>query len=1243
MLAGQQRLESSLKSQTLPRLDGQDEEGDVLESQFELLSIANSCPDLTLLEIDPLLQHEIPNNNNSSHPSSGIDVVDGIKSVVPGGVGTTGSFRRSTSLSSLGVECVDGNHHEKCNGCPSKCPLVQSCCVAGRAGVGRASQVIGHLEKTLKKEAVTSGLISNDFIRTALRASHGGSSGSGYLHKSISTPSVTQYFISTVGGVGPQHELYQKSQHRVQSDAHQHSSKRSFFRRKHKSKSNLVPSGPRFANKMDGVGMITTSSSLSSINGSNPSQSLAFAALFDPSLGLQDSDAECWALSMSPEVVSRLEDKEVKRQEHMYELILTEKHHCLTLALMQHLFVGDMKKYGFARDARLLFPELNKLLEVHFSFLRRMRERQLKFRELGQPMDSLTDILIDQFTTEQYHLMIRLYGLLCASHTKSLDIFKSLIKDTKFASLVASWDKESLLGRKNVRECLLLVAQRITKYPLLIEPILKTSLNATPQERDQIQKALGFSRDLISKVDQRVAQRQRLLEVCNRIDPKSFTMVGQRRRGRDDIVSLPSRRLLFQGQAIVNCNRNSNPGGGAPANRNIPCTVFILTDSLIFTQEISLKFHFVSPPGIVMLNNLIVRENAGQTSSLFLVLGTGTSKPEMIDLQIIHPPNREKWLEEIRSAISKCVEETETGSDGDEEIDSTDLSDVKTTKALEELQEQDRQLLTSLRSRARLIESLHVEKPYHWVPSNFEGKDDLLNSLSSTCSEVQRVMNIWEANANSSVNRSASCVGEHGMHGALLGLPKRADTFGGFDSQQRSAFDLAQCTNNKLLMEMVIHLSQLCGEMFSQMIPQLMPSVYQTHHQLQRRMEDLREAQQRLETEKALFHQDLASQKEALDREKAELTHLKQTLQKEQEDITQQREQLYRKLEAQQKQMRLPHEPISPLTGTSSSSSTSSGDKVNTNPPQIIRRPLPTAPNSSSSASSKPSNNNLPAQNGVKKQQLPLFLASNSSFKVGKSSSCSDNVPQRNASVGSFRGGSVVSPPTSGSATNQSSPLDPSRLPGKAASSSSRNSSQSQQQQQQVQQLLPLRLSEGSGGGGNNKTSSLPRGVGSRSVSSMLNQMDANQQQQQQQGSNANQHHLRSSASTTTFSYNNHPGGDSNLNQRVGMQSNSSFLYGPVSQSGVRYAYTDGGGGGGSAPNNTSPPRNGHINENNDGLSSVIHRRAGSSPVPMSSVQQQFPQQQQARRPPGQETQYHQHQHPFFRQREDDGEKILFL
>jgi len=158
-------------------------------------------------------------------------------------------------------------------------------------------------------------------------------------------------------------ETYNKSHLRAPvSDAHQHSTKRSFFRRKHKSKGNLASSqsaiGLQSSNKMDGY-----SSNLLSSSGGEPSFGLV--ALNDPSLRLQDPDAECWALSMSQDVVSRLDDKEVKRQEHIYELILTEKHHCLTLALMQHLFIGGMKKTGFRRYARLMFPELNRLLEVY--------------------------------------------------------------------------------------------------------------------------------------------------------------------------------------------------------------------------------------------------------------------------------------------------------------------------------------------------------------------------------------------------------------------------------------------------------------------------------------------------------------------------------------------------------------------------------------------------------------------------------------------------------------------------------------------------------------------------------------------------------------------------------------------------------------------------------------------------------------------------------------------------------------
>ena len=38
------------------------------------------------------------------------------------------------------------------------------------------------------------------------------------------------------------------------------------------------------------------------------------------------------------QVTKKLKDKEIKRQEHIYEFILTEKHHCLTLRVMQKVW-----------------------------------------------------------------------------------------------------------------------------------------------------------------------------------------------------------------------------------------------------------------------------------------------------------------------------------------------------------------------------------------------------------------------------------------------------------------------------------------------------------------------------------------------------------------------------------------------------------------------------------------------------------------------------------------------------------------------------------------------------------------------------------------------------------------------------------------------------------------------------------------------------------------------------------------
>lgn len=55
----------------------------------------------------------------------------------------------------------------------------------------------------------------------------------------------------------------------------------------------------------------------------------------DLSLRLHEPEPDSWTPNVGKEIARKLKEKEVKRQEHIYEFILTEKHHCMTLLVMQ--------------------------------------------------------------------------------------------------------------------------------------------------------------------------------------------------------------------------------------------------------------------------------------------------------------------------------------------------------------------------------------------------------------------------------------------------------------------------------------------------------------------------------------------------------------------------------------------------------------------------------------------------------------------------------------------------------------------------------------------------------------------------------------------------------------------------------------------------------------------------------------------------------------------------------------------
>ena len=115
---------------------------------------------------------------------------------------------------------------------------------------------------------------------------------------------------------------------------------------------------------------------------------------------MQKEEPETWAASVPPGVASALKPHEAKRQEHIYEFVMTEKHHChllkviiiiiiiniviiiiIIIKVMEKVFMEGMVVYvGVKQDTiDKIFPQLDELIRLRFEFLRQLRERQVNF------------------------------------------------------------------------------------------------------------------------------------------------------------------------------------------------------------------------------------------------------------------------------------------------------------------------------------------------------------------------------------------------------------------------------------------------------------------------------------------------------------------------------------------------------------------------------------------------------------------------------------------------------------------------------------------------------------------------------------------------------------------------------------------------------------------------------------------------------------------------------------------------
>ncbi|XP_077616072.1 rho guanine nucleotide exchange factor 28 isoform X1 [Crocuta crocuta] len=474
-------------------------------------------------------------------------------------------------------------------------------------------------------------------------------------------------------------------------------------------------SGPSLESETDGSSWRSRSHSdelLQSMGSSPSTESFLMEDVVDSSLwsdltsDAQELEAESWSLVVDPSFCSKQGKDVIKRQDVIFELMQTEMHHIQTLLIMSEIFRKGMKEELQLDHSTVdkIFPCLDELLEIHRHFFSSMKERRQEScagDDRNFIIDRIGDILVQQFSEENANKMKKVYGEFCSHHKEAVSLFKELQQNKKFQNFIKLRNSNLLARRRGIPECILLVTQRITKYPVLVERILQYTKERSEEHKD-LCKALCLIKDMIAAVDLKVSEyekNQKWLEILNKIENKTYTKLKNGHVFRKQALISKERTLLHEGLVYWK----------TATGRFKDILALLLTDVLLFLQEKDQKYIFAAvdqKPSVISLQKLIAREVANEERGMFLI-SASSAGPEMYEIHTNSKEERNNWMRRIQQAVESCPEE-EGGrtSESDEERRKAEARVARIQQCQEILSNQDQQICTYLEEKLHIYAEL---------------------------------------------------------------------------------------------------------------------------------------------------------------------------------------------------------------------------------------------------------------------------------------------------------------------------------------------------------------------------------------------------------------------------------------------------------------------------------------------------------------------------------------------------------
>eukprot|EP00050_Salpingoeca_kvevrii_P007025 m.293314 g.293314 ORF g.293314 m.293314 type:complete len:1218 (+) comp12766_c0_seq1:196-3849(+) len=353
-------------------------------------------------------------------------------------------------------------------------------------------------------------------------------------------------------------------------------------------------------------------------------------------------------------LLKKIDKREVKRQECIYELIQTERNYLRHLAILQQLFRQPIVDDGLFGHGQLmgLFANLDDLVFMNQPLCDALRTLQKQHGT--DPILKIGRTFLDNFSK----IDPQAYAVFCANQLHSIELYHEKMRGyAPFSSRIKQCENHPASDRLSFTDFIAKPLQRLTKYPLLLKSILDKTSKSDKEEIEALTASMEKTEELLRFVQKAVKESEdlaRLQEINEKLDRAMLNSV-ERQFVRDilepSIFLGDNRTLVTEGPIQLRGNDK----------KLIDVHAILLTDMLLLVQPREGKLVMRFPgrdkkrSAIIFLGTAMVRSVATDTKGFFVINTSRysmTDEPQMYELICPSKTINKEWISKIESAIA---------------------------------------------------------------------------------------------------------------------------------------------------------------------------------------------------------------------------------------------------------------------------------------------------------------------------------------------------------------------------------------------------------------------------------------------------------------------------------------------------------------------------------------------------------------------------------------------------------------